>query len=46
MQGEGIRSPLAPSLLVASYNTQRIHWCYSYDVIARHHRVISRNNAV
>ena len=26
--GEGIPSPLAPSLLVAFYDTQRIRWCY------------------
>ena len=28
-QGKGILIPLAPTLLVAFYNTQRIRWCYS-----------------
>ena len=27
---EGIRSPLAPSLLVAFYDKQRIRWRYSF----------------
>ena len=30
IQEEGIPSPLAPSLLVAFYNTQRIRWHYSF----------------
>ena len=34
---EGIPSPLAPSLLVAFYDTQRIRWCYSL-LYAQHHR--------
>ena len=33
IQGEGIPSPLAPSLLIAFYDMQKICWCYSYDVI-------------
>ena len=33
---EGIPSPLAPSLLVAFYDTQRIRWCYSL-LYAQHH---------
>ena len=34
---EGIPSPLAPSLLVAFYDTQRIRWCYSL-LYAQHPR--------
>ena len=34
---EGIPSPLAPSLLIAFYDTQRISWCYSL-LYAQHHR--------
>ena len=34
---EGIPSPLAPSLLVAFYDTQRIRWRYSL-LYAQHHR--------
>ena len=34
---EGIPSPLAPSLLVTFYDTQRIRWCYSL-LYAQHHR--------
>ena len=39
VQGGGrISSSLTLSLLVASYDMQRIHWHYSYGVTARHHR--------
>ena len=38
---EGIPSPLAPSLLVAFYDTQRIRWCYSL-LYAQHHRAYIR----
>ena len=43
IQEEGIPSPLAPSLLVAFYDTQRIRWCYSF-VCAQHHRYTASNN--
>ena len=39
--GGRIPSPFAPSLLVTSYDTQRIRWRYSYGVIACHHRSVT-----